>query len=58
MVDPARYPGAPRWVKAFGITVGASALLVVILIHSGGGPRHNIPSAGGLGDRTAPKGGH
>jgi hypothetical protein len=57
MTDPARYPGAPRWVKVFGISVGAVALLVVIVIHAGGGPRHNMPSAGTLGDRAVPKSG-
>jgi hypothetical protein len=57
MADPARYPGAPRWVKVFGIAVGAAALVVVIVIHAAGGPRHNIPSAGGLGDRAVPEGG-
>jgi hypothetical protein len=56
MVDPDRYPGAPRWVKVFGIAIGAAALLVVIVIHAGGGPRHNVPSAGGIGDHTAPEG--
>jgi hypothetical protein len=57
MVDPARYPGAPRWVKLFGIAVGAVALLVVIAIHAGGGSRHNMPSAGGIGDHTVPEDG-
>jgi hypothetical protein len=56
MANPARYPGAPRWVKVFGIAVGAVALLVVIVLHAGGGPRHNILSAGGFGDRAASKG--
>jgi hypothetical protein len=58
MVDPTSYPGAPRWVKLFGIAVGAVALVVVIAIHAGGGPRHNMPSAGGIGDHTAPGGNH
>jgi hypothetical protein len=59
MVDPARYPGAPRWAKLSGIAVGAVALFVVIAIHAGGGPRHNMPSAGGVGvaDHTAPEDG-
>jgi hypothetical protein len=58
MVDPARCPGAPHWVKVFGITAGAVALLVVIVIHAGGGPRHNMPSAEGLVDHAAPEGSH
>ena len=42
-----------------GGTVGAVALFVVIAIHAGGGPRHNMPSAGGVGvaDHTAPEDG-
>ena len=58
MADPRPYPGPPRWVKVSGIAVGVLALLIVILIHAGGGPHHNIPSAGGLGSHPAPEGGH
>jgi hypothetical protein len=58
MADPPPYPGAPRWVKVSGIVVGILTLLVVILIHAGGDPRHNIPSAGGFGGHIAPEGGH
>jgi hypothetical protein len=47
MADPRSYPGAPRWVKVSGIVVGVVALLLVVLIHAGGG--HNMPSAGGHG---------
>jgi hypothetical protein len=58
MADPPPYPGTPRWVKVSGIVVGLMVLLAVILLHAGGGPRHNIPFAGGLGGHTAPDGGH
>jgi hypothetical protein len=57
MADPARYPGASRWVKLFSIAAGAMAVLVVIVLHAGGGLRHNMPSASALDDRTAPEGG-
>lgn len=56
MADPLPYPGAPRWVKVFGIAVVVVAMLVVVLIHVGGG--HNIPSVGGHGDHAAPESGH
>jgi hypothetical protein len=56
MADPARYPGAPRWVKTFAIAVGAVALLVVILLHASGGLRHDMPSASAPGDRAAREG--
>ena len=52
------YPGMPPWVKVSGIVVGVLALLIVILVHAGGGPRHNIPSAGSLGGHTAPGDSH
>ena len=58
MADPPPYPGTPRWVKISGIAVAVAALLVVALIHAGGGPRHSMPSAGDRGARTAPEGGH
>jgi hypothetical protein len=58
MADPTDYPGTPRWVKVSGVVVGVLALLVVIVLHAGGGLRHNTPSAGGLGDQTAPEHGH
>jgi hypothetical protein len=56
MADPPSNPGTPRWVKVSGVAVGVVALLVVILIHAGGG--HNLQSAGGLGGHTAPESGH
>jgi hypothetical protein len=58
MADPAGYPGAPRWVKLFAIAVGILGLLVVVVIHVGGGPRHHMLSAIGLGDRAASEGEH
>jgi hypothetical protein len=58
MANPPPFPGAPRWVKLSGITVGVVTLLVVILLHAGGGPHHNIPSVGGLGGHAAGEGGH
>jgi hypothetical protein len=57
MADPARYPGAPRWVKLFSFAVGAMAVLVVIVLHAGGRLHHNMPSASAPDDRTAPEGG-
>jgi hypothetical protein len=56
MTDPLPYPGAPRWVKVSGIVVGVAALLVVVLIHAGGG--HDIHSAGRLGGHAVPETGH
>ena len=57
MADPARYPGAPRWVKIFAIAVGAVALLVVIVLHADGGLHHTMPSAGARGARAVPQSG-
>ena len=37
MVDPLSYPGAPRWVKVFGIIAIILILLFVILHLSGRG---------------------
>jgi hypothetical protein len=34
------------------------ALLVVILLHAGGGPRHYTASTGGFVDHAAPERGH
>jgi hypothetical protein len=53
MADQRPYPGAPRWVKVSGIIGGVVALFVVILMHAGGGPGHNIPS-GDAGGQTPP----
>ncbi len=58
MPDLPPYPGAPRWVKVSGLAAAALALLVVILIHRGGGPRHNMSSASDLGGHAAPESGH
>jgi hypothetical protein len=58
MADPTDYPGTPRWVMVSGVAVGVLALLIVIVLHAGGGLRYNTPSAGGLGDQTAPEHGH
>jgi hypothetical protein len=55
MPDLPPYPGAPRWVKVSAIAAAAVTLLVVILIHAGGEPRHNMSSAGG---HVAPESGH
>jgi hypothetical protein len=48
-------PSAPRWVKVSGFIGGVLVLLVLILIHAGGGPHHNIPS-GDASRQTAPSG--
>ena len=37
MADPPPYPGAPRWVKVFGIIVIVVVLLVVAMMLIGGG---------------------
>jgi hypothetical protein len=55
MPDLPPYPGAPRWVKVSGIAAAAVALLVVILIHTGGGLRHSMSSAS---RHVAPESGH
>jgi hypothetical protein len=56
MADPPPYPGTPRWVKVSGVAAGILALLVVILIHAGGG--HNLQSGGGIGGHTTSESGH
>jgi hypothetical protein len=58
LADPPPYPGTPRWVKVSSVAVGVVALLVVILLHAGGGPRHYTASAGGFVDHAAPERGH
>jgi hypothetical protein len=56
MSDPLSYPGAPRWVKVSAIVIGVATLLIVVLIHAGGG--HNMLSTRGLGSHVAPASGH
>ena len=58
MADPPPYPGTPRWVKVSGMVVAVTALLVVMLIHAGGGPHHSMPSADDRGAHTASGSGH
>lgn len=43
MAEPRPYPGAPRWVKAFGVIVLVVVLLFVILIFTRGphGPQRH-----------------
>ena len=38
--DRSDYPGAPRWVKVFGIVVAVPIRLFVILMLAGGPGRH------------------
>lgn len=45
MTDPSIYPGTPRWVKAFAIAGALLILLILIVLHLGGSPRHGIPTA-------------
>jgi len=57
MVDPAPYPGMPRWVKISGIILGVMIVLAVILMATGiGGPhgpgRHLSPAD--TGSQTPP----
>lgn len=52
MADSTTYPGAPRWVKVFGIIGLAMVLLFVTMMLAGGGPGGHGPgrhmqSAGG-----------
>jgi hypothetical protein len=50
------YPGTPRWVKVFGISLVVVVLLVIIVmiaVGGGHGPGRHIPS-GGAGGHTAP----
>ena len=70
MGGPPRYPGAPRWVKVFGIIVIIVVLLVVAMRFIGSGehgPGRHTPSgdAGGqvplcsaLDAYAVPTGGH
>lgn len=53
--EPPRYPGTPRWVKAFGMVLSILVLLVVILLFAGGGrhgPSRHLPSADAGGDTS------
>jgi hypothetical protein len=55
MVDPAAYPGTPRWVKVFGIIALLVVLLFVILLFARGphrGPGDHSASGGGGGGHT------
>jgi hypothetical protein len=47
LADPPSYPGAPRWLRIFGVVVGIVGLLFVVLIH-GSLPHHNMPFVGTL----------
>lgn len=56
MADPPSYPGAPRWVKVFGIIAGIVVLLIVAVIFIGGGehgPGQHTPS-GDAGSQAPP----
>ena len=68
MADPPPYPGAPRWVKVFGIIVIVVVLLAVAMMVAGGehGPGRHAQSgdAGGqappssiMEDHAPPEGG-
>ena len=69
MANRPTYPGAPRWVKVFGIIVIVLVLLVVAMMFIGGGehgPGRHTPSgdAGGqvppssvMEDHAPPEGG-
>ena len=45
------YPGAPRWVKVFGIIVIVVVLLVVVMLLTGHGPGRHTTS-GDAGSRV------
>jgi hypothetical protein len=52
MANGPSYPGAPRWVKVFGIIVIVLVLLIVIMLLTGHGPgRHT--SSGDAGSQVA-----
>lgn len=53
MADLPLYPGAPRWLRTFGISLGIIALLLIVLIHAGGAPHHGMPTFGGAGHGAA-----
>jgi len=55
MANRPPYPGAPRWVKVFGIILAAVVLLFVIMMFIGGGhgPGRHAPS-GDAGRQVAP----
>ncbi len=42
MIDLPPYPGAPRWVKVFGIIVVAFVLVFVVQHLTGGGMRGHV----------------
>jgi hypothetical protein len=41
VADLPSYPGAPRWLRIFGIAVGVVTLLLVALMHASR-PHHNM----------------
>jgi len=55
MANRPPYPGAPRWVKVFGIIVIVVVLLVIAMMFIGGGhgPGRHTPS-GDTGGQVAP----
>ena len=53
MADPPSYPGAPRWLRVFGITIGIVVLLLVVLVHWDGGARHTMPFVGSIDHSAA-----
>jgi len=56
MAGPPTYPGAPRWLKRSAMVAGLVALLLVILIHLGGGLHHHMPSIDDRGHNAAQEG--
>lgn len=56
LADLPAHPGAPRWVKVFGIIALAAILLVVAMMLTGAGgghgPGRHVPAAGGSGGQT------
>jgi hypothetical protein len=53
MSNRPRYPGAPRWVRVFGIIVIVVVLVVVIMLLTGHGPGRHTPS-GDAGGQVLP----
>ena len=48
MTEPPRYPGAPRWVKVFGVIAIVVILLLIVLKLTGHhGPARHMPSGDG-----------